>query len=386
MATKYNIPAPSLSPGGIGSAFDDLANTIANPPSDRPLQGAVGRAGQKYCDYLGAVPGAASGLLGPGFVTGSILCDPYWKKKGYTPPTEGPPFAGGQCPKSYRPEGTYINVNAAAGPTGLRNWRLNVSVTGPLRGWASAGSPVGTQWGFLSASNGGAPFGSAVDTGNNKPVFGPNIPGGTANMASQSPPTITSTGVQSGADDCGDGDPTPIPGPVPPPTPTFPPGEEPGVEPDGQPFFFVPPVDNPVYGGDDLDPIPETPGGGGTGGPTEPPTAGDEQEGAPGDENFPEPEEGTRWVGCCIRLTTIPVGTGTVPGTSPETILTQVVGNARLLFDSASGDGYDTPVQIRSAGLCLWEPVKGLSPTGVRVNLKPGFAYAFTPYSVPEEQ
>jgi hypothetical protein len=66
--------------------------------------------------------------------------------------------------------------------------------------------------------------------------------------------------------------------------------------------------------------------------------------------------------------------------------LTQVVGNARLLFDSLTGDGYDTPVQIRSAGLCLWEPVKGLSPKGVRVNLKPGFEYAVTPYSVAEEE
>ena len=125
--------------------------------------------------------------------------------------------------------------------------------------------------------------------------------------------------------------------------------------------------------------------GGATGGPTLPPVAGDEEVGGDGSNDFGAPPGGRRWVGCCISLSTLPVGTGIVPGTAPATVLTQVVGNARLLFDSVSGDSYDTPVQIRSAGLCLWEPVKGLSPTGVRVNLKPGFAFTYIPYSVPED-
>jgi hypothetical protein len=91
-------------------------------------------------------------------------------------------------------------------------------------------------------------------------------------------------------------------------------------------------------------------------------------------------------VGCCIRLTSLPAGTGTIPGSSLAPILTEVVGNVSLLFETVTGQGYDTPVQIRTGGVCLWEPVKGVSPTGIRINLKPGIQYKYTPYSVKDTE
>jgi hypothetical protein len=386
MATKVNIPT------GLGGvidnvdAFDDLADTIANPPAGRPLKEAIGRSGQKYCDFYGALPQAAKDLLGPGFAASGLLCKPYWDGAGYDPPEEEASFTGGQCVDvNYQVDGTYecTGLSDGSGCGTTRNFRINLA-RGPISGMIVTFSPP-----EFRVANGGRFSTGAYDT----VTFGSFIaaefcaPAGGGNQRAKSAKITSVTRLDGLPDSCGSPPADLVPGDNPPPVPTFPPGEEPGVDPDGQPYFFVPPIENPVVGGDPV-PVPEpSPDGGGTGGgPTSPPVAGDEQSGTPGDEEFPPPEDGRRWVGCCIRLTSVPVGTGTVPGTAPETILTQVVGNARLLFDSVSGDGYDTPVQIRSAGLCLWEPIKGLSPKGVRVNLKPGFEYAYTPYSVEETE
>jgi hypothetical protein len=363
MATRINLP---ISPAGAVDnveAFDKMSDWIRSPEDFGPAAAAIGRAGQKYCDILGAIPGAQSGIFGPTFAAGNVMCKPYWDGAGYDGPSEQPPFSGGQCTFQYSVDAFEINPNGSESFEGQSYvlgpvTEYSVTKTGPfqktlrLRGRNNSGDTEVVN--YLSGGNA---------------RFGP----------------LTPTGGQQ--DNCGDPPGVLAPGDNPPPTPTFPPGEEPGVDPTGQPFFYVPPIDDPTGTGDPV-PVPDpnpTGGGGGEGGPTEPPVAGDEESGTPGDEEFPPPEDGRRWVGCCIRLTSIPVGTGTVPGTSPETILTEVVGNARLLFDSVNGDGYDTPVQIRSAGVCLWEPVKGLSPKGVRVNLKPGFSYSYTPYSVSEE-
>lgn len=375
MAGKVNIPT------GLGGvldnvdAFDDLANDIAAPPSNRPLRNAIGRSGQLYCDAVGSKPGQFLAPFLPGALVSPLLCKPYWDSRGYSPPSETPPFTGGQCAVSYRcsvvrgaPNGSTSNPAALAnilGPvtsqtvTFIGNFQYRMTVFGQNN--SPGGANIHTQ--NILANEGAPRFG----------------------------PLVRNDGQ---ADNCGNLPGDLFPGINPPPTPTFPPGQEPGADPDGRPFFRVPDLPNPLVGGDPIplpdvpSPGPDVPGGGDEPPPpTEPPSAGPESPGGSGgDEDFPEPEPGTRWVGCCIRLTTIPQGTGTIPGTAPETILTQVVGNARLLFDSVNGQEYDTPVQIRSAGLCLWEPVKGLSPKGVRVNLKPGFAYAYTPYSVEDTE
>lgn len=386
MATKVNIPTVGdVITGGV-DAFDDLASTIANPPTDRPLQGALGAAGQKYCNFIGAIPGNASGLLGLGLPLQALLCKPYWDKNSYDAPVPDGGFTGGQCLVRYQVDGTFESFGSSTGATcgTTRTWRI-ANAAGPIGGIKVTVNPNEIRL----QNNGGfttSPFDVLTSASLIPAASCASAPNGSFRVKNMK---ITSVARLDGQPDvCGNPTPSLRPGPRVPPTPTFPPGEEPGVDPDGQPFFFVPPVPSPITGEPPIG-VPEpSPGGdgGAGGGPTEPPVAGDEQSGTPGDEEFPPPEDGRRWVGCCIRLTSVPVGTGTVPGTSPETILTQVVGNVRLLFDSVSGDGYDTPVQIRSVGLCLWEPIKGISPKGVRVNLKPGFEYAYTPYSVKETE
>jgi hypothetical protein len=386
MATKIRIPGLVDTLASGVNAFDDLASTIASPPLDRPIKGTIGLAGQQFCNYLGAVPGVASGLLGPGFTTAALLCQPYWDDQGYDEPIVTPSFGGGQCSGTGY-QASYQLRQRSSSTFGCGEWSDWEDRTGTIGAFPIPGPITGIEVvdevsgiptsprrrGYLIKGNGGDAFLNLY--GNTVATYNPGCEPAVEYRA------LSFSRVSGGPDVCGDppGG-TFSPGGSPPPTPTFPPGQEPGVDPDGQPFFFVPPID-----GIDGEPI-EVPPPGGGGGPTQPPTAGEEEDGGTGDEEFPPPEPGRRWVGCCIRLTAIPVGTGTIPGTAPEPILTEVVGNARLLFDSATGDGYDTPVQIRSGGLCLWEPVKGLSPKGVRVNLRPGFEYVYRPYSVLEEE
>lgn len=385
MATKYRLP---VSPAGLVDnidAFDDLAEDIANPPANRPLRGAIGRSGRLFCDLYGASPQPVKDLLGPGFAATGLLCQPYWDNRGFTPPAPAGGFTGGQCSALYTvnldvADYRYRRVNCASGVVEF--------IGAPQSfGLANVQGPIQRVYAKVTANGNCGPitYVLAIVDANGTERLGGTFATTTAirriDLLKFSPRVVRSDGLP---DTCGDKAGDMEPGPTPPPTPTFPPGEEPGVEPDGQPFIIVPPVDNPVVGGEPTE-VPEDGGDGEGGGPTEPPVSGDEEPGSGGDDEFPPPEPGTRWVGVCIRLTTLPLGTGTVPGTAPETILTQVVGNARLLFDSETGSSYDTPVQIRSAGLCLWEPVKGLSPKGVRVNLKPGFEYNYTPYFVAED-
>lgn len=371
MATKQRIPSPTdVLVDGI-NAFDDLADAIANPDPSRPLRDAVGGSGRFFCNAVGAVPSSIRGALGSTFWTAGLLCKPYWDKNRWTPPQEGLPFSGGQCPASYRPEGTYFNTNAAAGPTGLRNWRLNVSVTGPLRGWASAGSPVGTQWGFLSASSGGAPFGTAVDTGNNKQVFGPNTVGGSSQMLSAAPPTVTNTGISSGTDNCGNAPPTLAPGPNPPPNPgPFPPGQEPGVDPDGQPFFFVPPIPPVGPGAPEVNPPPigPPPPGGGNGAPPGPAEPGDPEEGTEPEGEAPEDKE----------IYALVVDFLTVPPFAREIEPGLYVSPCRVLLGTDFGLDLDEAGRAMRSGQAVFAEIDGLSKW--RVSASVGYTVRVTPY------
>lgn len=311
MVTKYQLPTD---PNGLIDnieAFDDLGAIIANPPTDRATTGAIGQSGQKFCDFLGATPQEALNLLGPGYWGGVLLCKPYWDSQSYDPPVEAPPFFGGQCAGSeYRPLGTYTNTNAAAGPTGIRNWRLNTTVVGPISGFVPAGTPTGTSWGFLSASNGGAPFGNAVDTGNGKPIFGPNNTSGPSVMRSAGAPTITDVGLQFGPDNCGSPPAALEPGDSPPPTPVFGPGEGPGVGPNGKPFFTVPDIPSPITGGEPVgigDQPEGSPGGPGTPPPGPPGgTEGNPVDTGAGGEGDGESEEDEELVGLRIDILSTP--------------------------------------------------------------------------------
>jgi hypothetical protein len=171
----------------------------------------------------------------------------------------------------------------------------------------------------------------------------------------------------------------------------LPPGTGPKVDIRGNPVIILPPIitaNGEINIGIDIgevnfnstkgNPTPDTP------------TAADTLDGegaltGGGDNEFGDPPEGERWVGCLVTLTTTPVGLGIIPQSIPNDIYAEIVGNARLRFNNGSSAGYDTPIQYRFKALALWEPTRGMNPTGVFVNLRPGFAYQVTPLSVPLE-
>lgn len=367
MATKVTIPNPlDVVTGGI-DAFDNLAGWIANPPADKPLAAAIGRSGQLVCDFYGATPNPARLIFGTANPAIGLLCKPYYANNGYDGPVPGsPPFTGGQCSTTYIArynDGTGI---AAIPPGGI---------TGPITEFFQT----------LLTPLGSGPGGTAVFRVTCKNASGQiQTDVGTFNAAGF---VLSLVRADSGSDNCGNppGG-APVPGANPPPTPpAFPSGEEPGVDPDGQPFFFVPPIEPEIPGDDPVPvPAPTEPGGDS---PSEPPADGGEEEGVGsgdegGDTPFDEPPEGERWVGCCVTLDFEESRVGVIPASLPDPVYPRVVGNARLLF---GGGGTDTPVRITSRNFCLWEPVRGLSPTGVRVSLLPDISYTVRKYSVPLE-
>lgn len=142
-----------------------------------------------------------------------------------------------------------------------------------------------------------------------------------------------------------------------------------------------------------IEPFKNIGSGGGSGG-TQPPVSPAPEPGPQlpggnggfgGDDGFGPPPAGRRWVGCCIRITTYPLSQPPIPGTIPEDVYPAVVGNIRLVFNAAGSRQTDTPIRILAKHVCVWEPVAKLNPTGVSVDLLPGFGYVYTPYSVPLE-
>lgn len=281
--TKQRVPSITDTITGAIDAFDDLADTIANPPQDKPLRAAIGEAGQKYCNYLGAVPGAASGLLGPGFIVGGLLCKPYWDGAGYDAPVQIPPFTGGQCAVLY----SCPIFRNPPGPGAIGSSLANI--LGPV-------TDVSTT--FLGSFQWRCSVTGANGT-QNQVV---NV------LAGEPSPTLGPLVRQDGSpDNCGNppGG-TYAPGANPPPTPSFPSGSGPGVDPDGQPYFFVPPIDSPIPGGDPIGvpPLPTTdnpsPAPPGPGEPGTPVTPGD------GVAAEGEADDGEELVGVKVEVLTTP--------------------------------------------------------------------------------
>jgi len=279
MATKYRVPTPDQVRQGV-NAFDELADTIANPPIDRPLQGAIGQAGRRYCDFVGARPTEAFGVSAPISATTALLCKPYWDSQGYDAPEPGdPPFSGGQC------VGVEYNVTTEVAFGGA-----------PTPIVRSGQGPISLE--IQPAPTPGQFEGQVIANG----VIILGISGATSIV-------ITSIVRQDGQpDNCGDPPGDLEPGPNPPPDPTFPPGEEPGFDPDGQPFFFVPPIDSPI-GGDPIDVPPQPspdPSSPGDNTPTDPGDAGDPEETGPVGEASGCAPDGSELTGVFVEIVEFP--------------------------------------------------------------------------------
>jgi hypothetical protein len=299
MATKYKVPQLDTIQGGI-NAFDDLADTIANPPADKPLRQAIGQSGRLYCDFVGSSPGEAilpwtgQGLVAP------LLCKPYWDSQGYDAPVSTPPFTGGQCADGYEfviksqgnasPLADVFANSFTRGP--ITGWRVE-NVGGRTKGYVTSNSIKAASCGAIPAAQGSAErlWFDVLERSREVPF--------TAQVLSVCP---------GGSNNCGDPDGVLEPGTNPPPTPTFPPGEEPGFEPDGQPFFFVPPIDSPI-GGDPI-PVPPQPepdpGPPGDDTPTNPGEAGDPEETSDGGECSGCAPAGSELTGVFIEIVDFP--------------------------------------------------------------------------------
>jgi len=389
MAEKFSIP-------DTVNAFDDVAGLIADPPAGRPMGEAIGRSGQDFCDAWSSVPPWAADTFTnslpatrAGRKLADLVCKPYYDSNGYDPPNFLPPFEGGQCDAFYRAIGTISYKRRFCNSGTLISiedevFATEFSIRGPISGVSARVVEGGTCGARVWAVFCQTPAGERLIA----QVLGVN---GTFSTTQQSF-TVNFERAGGVPDDCGDPPATILePGDNPAPAPVQPPaGEEPGFDPDGQPFFYIP--DFPGDGGDDLPVLPPDGDGGGDSGPIPPtePTPGDESEGegsgeGGGDNDFGDPPEGERWVGCEVRLTEVAPGTGIIPQSLPQTIYTAVQGNARLRFDSSAGSGYDTPIAIKSKSVWVWEPVRGANPAGVFVNVRPGISYTIRPYSVPVE-
>lgn len=206
--------APRILP--ILANLDDIAESIAEPPTRRPFANAVGQAGRKVCDRLSANGGNEynGDVLRGALVT---ICTPYWNEQGYSEPVAAPPpFQGGQCPVNY-----------------------NVSVVRQSNGQVVSGSPstlAGPVTGFTVIDDGPGPSGTL------KKTFTFTSAGGNSTASVFVPPAspgLTPQVVRADGqpDNCGNlpvGD-TYQPGPTPAPDPG-------PLDPDEQP------VDDPVFG------------------------------------------------------------------------------------------------------------------------------------------
>lgn len=295
MATKYRIPKLDTIQGGI-NAFDDLADTIANPPAGRPLRQAIGQAGRAYCDFVGSQPGQAivswtgQGLVAP------LLCKPYWDSEGYDAPVPGdPPFTGGQC------EGVNYNVRVEILSQTTGEWG-GITNLGNCFGPISAITVVSTgqftsRLTVFCRTSSGAPNERIYNAG----VKADRLRAGAITVIGGGDPNLCGDPPGGGFE----------PGENPPPTPTFPPGEGPGTEPDGQPFFFVPPIPNPI-GGDPIDvppqpdPDPTDPGSPGDDTPTNPGEPGDPEETGAGGESSGCAPAGSELTGVFVEIVDFP--------------------------------------------------------------------------------
>lgn len=374
-AQKQVVPGRGISVQGAIKAFDDLAQTIANPNPDRPLSNAIGSAGRTYCNYISALPGPASGLLGPGITLGALLCEPYWEKNNYSSPVFKNPFTGGQCAVAYQ-----VNFSATADVISCTTGAVTGSRT---RAFGPVGTPrtgpitavyleptIPTACGFGNYNliiEAGSPASAAFL------AFSPSVTG-TSQMVVTGL-TVTVTPVIPGTDVCGNPTPVVRPGPRPAPTPpAFPSGEEPGSESDGQPYFFVPPIESPWPGDNPFD-VPALP-------ESDTPDPAGQQPGEPGPPEDTsgttpaegEADEGEELVGILVEVLSTPLNANRFQDVPVN--VWRGIGYLRMGYPGRLGA--DISAGIAQSPQFYHAQQRGL--TNWQVQARNGFTLRVTPY------
>lgn len=330
----------------IISYLDDISESIANPPLERPFARAVGNAGRKICDRRSANPAAQGygGFLGS---TIDTICEPYWSASGFSPPGMVSPFTGGQC------DGQIYDIHAEQWNAVQQVWNPRAKVgggtnqiRGPVTlcrvvsgGACAGGLGPGQICNFEVASS----F-SGGQTLNFTQGCNTNAPGGAIAFRNVGP-VLASGGV----DNCGDPPGEVAPGPSPAPDPGPPsPGEDAYDDPVSGPVLPVPDLpDNPGSPGLPLPRFPfGSPSGpafppGDTGSPGAPIETGLGSESGAGGEAEGEAPEGSEIVGLRLDLVAAPpkpreYGDGIYIGAAyirvgTESGLDQDLGGVRIL-------------------------------------------------------
>lgn len=357
MPTRITIPNILDTANRYIDGFDDLANDIANPPADRPLRGAIGRSGQVVCNFVGASPAAANIAFGAATPIVGLLCKPYWDKNNYSEPVPTGGVIGGQCNVSYTFPG---DVRSATGAFATVS---NTVKVGPITG-------------INKILNGG---GSGIDR---YVISGPNVISPNIDISRTATGATRLRGPfragQTTPDfACGDGSGSGLaPGQNPPPTPpTFPTGSEPGTDSEGQPFFFVPPIDFPTDFNDPKD----IPDGEPYLGPIEPPPPGPGSPGtpvtpSPGSPAEGEAEEGDELVGVLVELLSVPPNANKFQDISVNVY--RGIGYVRMGYPDRLG--VDTSAAVAQTVQFYHAQQRGL--TAWEVVPRNGFTIRVTPY------
>lgn len=315
-------------------------------------------------------------------------CRPYLDDIGYgRPPSLEPPFEGGRCNARYTV--TADRYNLATGALAQSNQILITQFQGPLTYETVPGNPPA----------GGCTTGTFVQGRNIVSATGQRVSIGGGGCSSFHPQfrNIRVTRADGLPDNCGS-----------PPPDVVEPGPPPTRGPKIEPIIIVPivnidadleinidgtididigtgPITINPFGDDDGE---TPPGGGGEDAPGAPepgPELPGGNGGFGGDDAFGAPPVGKRWVGACIRIVATPPGHGVIPQSIPDDVFPSVVGNIRLVGAPGGSRLVDTPLRITAKHVCVWEPVRGFNPTGVSVDLLPGYGYTYRPYAVPED-
>jgi hypothetical protein len=354
----------------LSDISEGLGNWIAGPVPDNDIAAAIQQRYRDQCDAYSNAPGWMKAFNTPSRVTMTNICDPWLTSQGSGPPVEGTPeVTGGQCEGiEYRagaPNVTTPSVSRGIGPLsvstsfGESNGRPTFSISFSWAGGLTGGVGVTTTF-----DDGPSPTISERYTG------------------------VVASRVDDQPDLCGDSPLEPAPNPNPRPDPGLGPDEEPFEDPDGRPIIPMPGIENPWGAPIQLPnfPLPDLFGeesGGGSNPNVGPPVnPGSEQtgDGVNGeDDDFPEPPEGSIYVGFIVKMSDQGVSEGLQVNSPPEPIYRATTGNYRAIYEVDGVKVYSTPKRIQSETSVYWLDLPGLTLVGARVNVPSNDSYSVTP-------
>jgi hypothetical protein len=376
----------------LSDISEGLGEWIAGPVPDNDIAAAIQQRYRDQCDAYSNAPGWLTAFSTPSTTTMSNICNPWLESQGSGDPVLDVPFTGGQCPGveyeiTLKYEASREDCDGGSA-TALTPREDVITGFGPISApfiRQDVASDCGTRTGRACVN--------AFDV-NGDPVVlcTQTITSGRPDRRLVNESVTVTNGpvrVDGLNDDCGDLPGTPAPNPNPRPNPGFDPEDEPFEDPEGRPLIPMPPITGPFGEPVQLPNLPlpdlfgEVGAGGGSnpnvGPPVEP---GTEQTGGGvngEDDDFPEPPEGSIYVGFIVKMSDQGVSEGLQVNSPPEPIYRATTGNYRAIYEIDGSKVYSTPKRIQSETSVYWLDLSGLTLVGARVNVPSNDSYVVTP-------